>query len=882
MDMNTNVLKNSGKILKRKAKRSKWLGEISLVSSDEDTSRDHLTKQGKNRGCENLVEIITSDEEDNIKNAKLGTKRALGHADPPSTPPKKSKITESGKNITKQQKCLSRKRVETSKPLTAKTSKRVVDENVDESKKINPVWEDYEILTDRNDISPQTAKNLIKLFDEGVSIPFIARYRKSVTQNMSPDALREVKKSYDDISNLRDKISAAAKTIQRAGKFTDQIRQQISRVKNFEELEFICAPFKSECRDTKANKARKLGLEGLAHQLLNNSNAVDITSYVNCAIDGLKSVEEIEMGVVDIISTDIVLDPDVLKFIREMRSKQIFYLKVSERQKRETKNEKSQKVAAGKGEKKYDLYIGKEFRMDLLKPHQILAINRGELQKCLSVKVKFPEFFAKQFKNLCLKKWFHSSSSDYLRQNIINKAIDQAYNKFFKPHVTRHIRSELTRQAHRASYDVFSVNLKQLLLTPPLKGKIILGVDPGFRNGCKLALISATGTLLEYNVIYVHRNKSEAETILKQMLLKYECELIALGNGHGCRDAEIFISDLIKTHSFGNLNVRYTIICEDGASIYSCSTEAAKEFPNMDPNIISAISLARRVQDPMAELVKVDPAHLGIGMYQHDLKKKELATALGEVVSECVSFVGVDLNTTSVSLLRHVAGLTEKKAKLIIRHREQNGAFTSRSELRDVSTIGEKTFQQCAGFLYVGPTDGEDKHFYKSKETTPLDRTIIHPESYEVAKRIISRIGLQESDIGSESFIKTIKQKYSCVDANTLSQELGTSKDIVQLILDSLSQRLNYDLRQKIGTTPLFKQEVTCFESLSLGLVLTGRITNVTHFGAFVDVGVGSNGLIHVTKMNGLVLNIGDKVETKVLDVDRNKKHIALEALAIV
>ncbi|KAK9876925.1 hypothetical protein WA026_015960 [Henosepilachna vigintioctopunctata] len=763
----------------------------------------------------------------------------------------------------------------------AKSSKKLKSVAEDVLYDTEPVWQNFELLSQENSIQPDTAQSLIKLFEDGNTIPFIARYRRNVIGNMSPEELRLVKDHYEEICCLRSKLKTVVKTIQKNGLLNNDLRKSLSSVRTAEELELLYAPFKPESKRTLSERAKALGLDKPAYNILNDICEEYLENYIQSNKDGLKTLGEVEKGIINIIASVIGSDTEILSHVRELRTSHYFFIetkKLNIKGRTLTKKDVNNKPV---DESKYRLYYDFKITSDNIKPHQVLAINRGENQKVLSVKIEVPEFLIKNFKNFCMKKFLNTSSNKQ-KQRIVKEAINDSYTRLVQPLLIRELRSTLKGMAEKTSIETFSKNLKQLLLAQPIKGKLILGLDPGFANGCKLALIDETGTLLDHNTIYPFKTfknaKSDSEYTLKKMLHQHKCELIALGNGTACRETETWLSELIGANVFSPLKLTYTIVNEDGASIYSCSPEAKKEFPKLDPHIISAVSLARRVQEPLAELVKIEPQHLGVGMYQHDLRKKQLNEALNEVVSECVSFVGVDLNTASQCLLKGVAGLSDKKASQIINYREENGPFIHRRELLKVKGIGEKVFQQCSGFLRIGPINLEEEAiFYKKSNTTKLDRTIIHPESYDMTKTLMKELNLKEKDIGSREFIEKIKNVSKNLDIDELSRKYDTNKDSVKLILDTLGKSLNYDLRLEYNITPLFKKGIKSIEDLKIGNVLSGRISNVTSFGCFVDIGVHFNGLIHLSKLKGKQLQIGDRVEVEVLSIELDRKRISLK-----
>ncbi|KAJ8967501.1 hypothetical protein NQ314_002816 [Rhamnusium bicolor] len=664
-----------------------------------------------------------------------------------------------------------------------------------------PDWNDSMLLAEQKNLDYKIAENVIKLFENGNTIPFIARYRRDATGNMSPEMLREVKESFEEICHLKSKINTTIKSLNKLGQLNPQLHRAIKSVRTTEELEIIYAPFKPGGKRTLAERAKELGLEEPAMNILNNIK-VDLNHYIIPGKKELSKKEDVEKGVIHIIAYVIATDTELLSYLRELRGQVNFMLETKKSQSKQDSKIKivDKKNAKGltKGkqidESKFENYFDYKIPVKYIKPHQILAINRGENQKILSVKVVVPDYLFNKFSQFCNNKWVRNGNFDFNRNRLIEEAIKDSYNRLVQPFIIREIRAELKTQAEKSSCDVFSVNLKHLLLIAPLKGKPILAIDPGYTNGCKLALVSPTGYLLSHDVIFPHKGyegKKNAASILKNMLEEYK------------------------------------------SSASWCWHVSAR------------------------------------------FKKKQLEESLNEVVSECVSFVGVDLNTASRCLLRHIAGLSEKRATNIIDHREKNGPFLYRKQITDVAGIGARVFEQCAGFLRVGPTDAKEAmHFYKKPKTTKLDCTYIHPESYSVANKIIKKINLSPGEIGESSFIDSVKSKN--FDNAELSKELGTSEETVKLILETLCKPLNYDLRCEISQVPLFKKGLTSIYQISTGTIVTGRVKNVTHFGCFVDIGVENDGLIHNSKLNGCNLQIGNRVEAKVINIEISKKKNCL------
>ncbi|CAG9826823.1 unnamed protein product [Diabrotica balteata] len=745
-------------------------------------------------------------------------------------------------------------------------------------------WKDHELLAENMSLSKHIAWNVINLFNDGSTIPFIARYRRTQTGNMTPEDLRDVKSAYDDICVLKQKIKTVVNTLEKTGQKNKQIELIVKSSKSLEELEIIYAPYKPEAKRTLAERAKSLGLEEPATALFNNTCAVDLSQWVDVSKEELKSLEDVQNGVIHIIAHKISTDSDMLSFLRDLRQNVNFTLETKKLHAKQPKAKTKKSVIQEKpiDELKFQVYFDYSIPVKFIKPHQVLAINRGEHHKVLSVKINPPPYLVDTYKKFCLQKYINRGVYNEDRRTLVGDACIDAFSRLLLPSMVREVRSELKTMAEKASYEVFSKNLKQILLAAPIKGERILGIDPGYHHGCKLALISSTGKVLDQGVIFPHSvsedNRDKSKTILKDLLDRHDCSLIGLGDGKASKQTEEWLSHLIRNKYFHPKDVKYTIVTEDGASVYSCSAEAKKEFPDMDTNIISAVSLARRIQDPLAELVKVEPKHLGVGMYQHDLKKKTLEEALDEVVSECVSFVGVDLNTASQCLLRRIAGITDKRATEIIKFREKNGAFICRDQLLKVPGIGPKAFEQCAGFLRIVPTNAASpSKLSKSYKTTKLDQTIIHPESYDLTKKLLKSLKLNEDQIGEETLIQGVQTIKS--ELPEVCEKLDTNVETLNLIIDALEKPLNYDFRTESQNT-FFAVELKDFDDVSVGDKMVGRVKNVTHFGCFVDIGISQDALIHSSKMNGLDLQIGDRVNCVVLTVDKLRQRIGLKAIS--
>ncbi|CAL7952026.1 unnamed protein product [Xylocopa violacea] len=741
-------------------------------------------------------------------------------------------------------------------------------------------WTDIDYVSEKNNITKHVAENVVKLFNDDNTIPFIARYRRNLTGGLEPDELRAVKESLDRAKAIKQRAQTILKNIDKLGQWTPNIHAAIVSAKHLDDLEHVYSLFKPTSKRTLAERAREIGLEPLSNLVLQGQALPSLSSIIDPSKDGLKTEQQILDGIKHIIADVINKDKTVFDKVKELQNECIIQIQTAECK----TSSKSSDTKEKDMHRKYEMYYNFSSSTKYIKPHQILAINRGEAQKILTVKVILPDFFERGFKSHCYRQYRAAMSVSKLHSELLNGSIDYTYIKFIKPLVVRRARSEMKQKAETASIEVFVTNVKQLLLTPPVRGKIILGIDPGFSHGCKLAVISEQGDVLETGVIYPHKKVEESTKVLVNLVNKHKSTILALGNATACRETEMFINKLIKSGGFGSLDVSYTIVDEAGASIYSCSSEAKSEFPNLDTNLISAVSIARRLQDPLAELVKVEPKHLGVGMYQHDLPEKQMSTALNEVVSEAVSFVGVDVNTASQCLLKRVAGLNISRANNIIEWRIEFGPFKNRQQLMDVKGIGSKVFEQCAGFIRILPetsmSDSSEKRktVKKSKHMyNLLDQTWIHPESYKIAEKFLAYCNCNIENLGTTEFIEKIKSHAEAGYA-TLAERFGTNETTVEVIVKGLSMKKDEDIRLKTRS-PLFRKSMFSMKDLEIGALLTGAIRNVTHFGAFVDIGVGRDGLIPMKWMKNSTVSIGQRVEVKVLTVDIERSRINLELI---
>lgn len=706
-------------------------------------------------------------------------------------------------------------------------------------------------ITEELGVKKWQVEAAVKLIDEGNTIPFIARYRKPVTGELNDEQLRSLDERLKYLRNLEEKKASVIDSIAEQGKLTDELKKQIEEAETLVAVDDLYRPYRPK-RRTRATDAKEKGLEPLANiimlQMANKSIEEEAKAYVS-EEKGVEDVAAAIQGAKDIIAESIADNAEYRTAIRNMVAKQ--GMLVSEAKDKETSTV-------------YDNYYEFSESVAKIPGHRILAINRGEKEKVLTVKVEAPDDVIIS----CLEKAVIRNGST--TEAHLKDAIADSYKRLIAPAVEREIRNSLTERAEDSAIKVFGENLKQLLMQPPIAGKNVLGWDPAFRTGCKLAVVDSTGKVLDTVVIFptAPQNKvKEAKETLKKLINKYDISLISLGNGTASRESEAVIVELIK--EIDN-DVQYVIVSEAGASVYSASKLATEEFPNFDVGQRSAASIARRLQDPLAELVKIDPKAIGVGQYQHDMNQKKLGEVLGNVVEDCVNNVGVDLNTASASLLEYVSGINKTLAKNIVEYREENGKFTTRKELLKVSKLGPKAFEQCAGFLRI--SDGKE----------PLDSTSVHPESYDAAKKLIEIMGLNITDIktgGIKGIGKGVLNNKSALE--DMSTKTGTDTITLADIIKELEKPAR-DPRDEMPK-PVLRSDILEMKDLKEGMVLKGTVRNVIDFGAFVDIGVHEDGLVHISQMSDKyikhpleVVSIGDVVEVKIMSVDIQKKRIQL------
>ncbi|KUF26835.1 Tex family protein [Bacillus sp. G1(2015b)] len=700
-------------------------------------------------------------------------------------------------------------------------------------------------------LSTKQIESVIKLLEDGNTVPFIARYRKEQTGSLDEVQIQTISERYTYIQNVTNRKEEVIRLIAEQDKLTDELKQKIEQAHKLQEVEDLYRPFKQK-RKTKANVAKAKGLEPLAEYLLTlPSDQIEkkAAAFMNEEKE-VTNVEEALEGAQHIIAEQLADDPDMRKWIRS-----------------ET-YQKGSLVTSGKDvesdEKNvYEMYYDYQEPIKKIVPHRVLAVNRGEKEGILKAAIEPPAENIRFYLDKQVLKGKQTTARPF-----IEAAIDDAYKRLIQPSIEREIRKELTEKAEEQAIHIFAENLRKLLLQPPMKGKRVLGVDPAFRTGCKLAVVDDTGKVHHIGVIYPHppvQKKAEAKQKLKEIIQSSNIEVIAIGNGTASRETEQFIADLIQEL---DQPVSYLIVNEAGASVYSASALAREEFPDLQVEERSAISIARRLQDPLAELVKIDPKSVGVGQYQHDVSQKQLNSSLTFVVETVVNQVGVNVNTASQALLQYVSGLSKAVAGNIIKRREEIGRFTSRKELKDIPRLGAKTYEQCIGFLRI--TDGQD----------PLDRTGIHPESYKETKQFLRMINMTPDDLGTEQ----LKEKIAEVKLDEAAEQLDIGTITLQDIIDQLT-RPERDPRDEVPK-PLLKTDVLKLEDLKQGMELQGTVRNVVDFGAFVDIGVKQDGLVHISKLSNRfvkhpldVVSVGDIVTVWVDSVDQAKGRVALSML---
>ncbi|MBD3223727.1 MAG: S1 RNA-binding domain-containing protein [Caldithrix sp.] len=712
------------------------------------------------------------------------------------------------------------------------------------------------LIADAFNLKHIQISHTIELLDEGNTVPFIARYRKEKTGSLDENQIRDIEDRIKYLRALEDRKKTILSSIEEQGKLTAELKAKIEKTVRMQELEDLYLPYKPKKR-TRATIAKEKGLQPLAEMILKQ----DITSghieeIANDYINGEKEVAdttEALQGARDIVAEVISDDAEIRKIIRKMTFEEGLL--------------ETDVKAQPEDRTVYEMYYEFHEPISSLPPHRILAINRGETEGILKVTIDAP-----------VEKMIHATESQYIKNpqslftDHLKAAIKDAYNRLIAPSIAREVRNALTEKADEHAISVFATNLKNLLLQPPVSGKIIMGIDPGFRTGCKVAVIDQTGKYLEGDTIYPHPPQNqyfEAKTTIRGLTEKYNVDIIAIGNGTASRETEQMVAELINEIK-PEKKLAYIIVNEAGASVYSASKVAQQEFPDLEASMRGNISIARRLLDPLAELVKIDPKSIGVGLYQHDVNQKLLAQSLNQVVESAVNMVGVDINTASPSLLKYVSGLTSRTATAIIQYRDAVGRFSNRQELKKVPGIGAMAFQQSAGFLRI--TDGDN----------PLDNTAIHPESYDATEKLLQKFKIQDIHSGGQQLKMQLPQSGGTL--NQLLQDLGIGKPTLDDIVENLAKP-GRDPREALPG-PILKSDVLKMEDLKEGMVLKGTVRNVVDFGAFVDIGVKQDGLVHISKMakkfvkNPLnIVAVGDVIEVKVTSIDLQRGRIGLSMI---
>ena len=716
-------------------------------------------------------------------------------------------------------------------------------------------------IAEELNIKLSQAENTIKLIDEGNTIPFIARYRKEVTGGLSDEVLRTFGERLTYLRNLETRKQEVIKSIEEQGKMTDEIQKSVAAAKTLAEVEDIYRPYKQR-KKTRATVAKAKGLEPLAKIIIEQKEKIPIEeiakAYIN--IDKLseedkknkdkvvKTAEDAIQGALDIIAEDI---SDNAKYRKEI--------------KRQCYREGIIKTKAKdlEAESNYEMYYDYGEPLKWIPSHRILAINRGEKEDCIKVTIEKPEDKILEY----IEKDIIKGETQFTQ--MLKDTIKDSFERLIEPSIDREIRVDLTEKAEEKAIKVFGKNAKQLLLGAPIKGKTVMGFDPAYRTGCKIAIIDETGKVLDYTTVYPTEPQNDVEGAKKELLKlidKDKVDMIAIGNGTASRESEMFVSDLIKEAS---RPVHYVIVSEAGASVYSASKLATEEYPDINVSIRGAISIARRLQDPLAELVKIDPKAIGVGQYQHDVNQKKLAESLTGVVEDSVNKVGVDVNTATPSLLSYVSGINNTIAKNIVKYRDTNGKLKERKELLKVPKLGKVAYEQCAGFLRI--PDGKN----------PLEITAVHPESYEATEKLLKSIGFDKEDLRDKEKSAELRQKLKTIDIPKMAKELDIGEMTLSDIIEELSKP-GRDPREDMPK-PILRQDVLKLGDLKEGMILTGTVRNVVDFGAFVDIGVKYDGLVHISELSDKfvknpsdVVAVGDIVKVKVIKIDKERKKVSL------
>ncbi len=706
------------------------------------------------------------------------------------------------------------------------------------------------IIADELKVRASQVDATIKLIDEGNTIPFIARYRKEVTGGLSDEQLRILGERLNYLRNLENRKEEVKNSIEEQGKLTDEIVKALGEAKILAEVEDIYRPYKQKKR-TRATIAKEKGLEPLAQVIIEQNENEDIYDIATKYIDidkEINTAEEAIKGAMDIIAENISDNPNYRKEIKRICYRDGLIVTKA------AKNEKSS----------YEMYYDFSEKVNRIPSHRILAINRGEKEEFLKVKIEKPEDVILNF----IQKDIIKDNNQQVA-NILIETILDSFKRLIEPSIDREIRSDLTEKAEEKAIKVFGQNAKQLLLGAPIKNLTVIGFDPAYRTGCKIAVIDETGKLLATTTVYPTEPQNDVDGAKRELLKlinKYNVNMIAIGNGTASRESEMFVSDLIKNVKH---EIHYAIVSEAGASVYSASKLATEEYPDINVSLRGAISIARRLQDPLAELVKIEPKAIGVGQYQHDVNQKKLTESLTGVVEDAVNKVGVDVNTATPSLLSYVAGINKTIANNIVKYRDENGKLKERKELLKVPKLGKVAFEQCAGFIRI--FDGNN----------PLEITAVHPESYAQTEKLLKNIGYSKDDLLNKDSLKEIRQKLSNISTNELAKELEIGEMTLKDIIEELSKP-GRDPREEMPK-PILRNDVLKFEDLKEGMILTGTVRNVIDFGAFVDIGVKHDGLVHISELSDKfvknpseIVSIGDIVKVKVIKIDTEKQKVSL------
>ena len=710
------------------------------------------------------------------------------------------------------------------------------------------------IIAEELNVKVSQVEAAVRLIDEGNTIPFIARYRKEATGGLSDEILRELGERLTYLRNLEARKEEVKNAIENQGKLTDEIVISLTLAKTLSEVEDIYRPYKQKKR-TRATIAKEKGLEPLSNTIyeqLEKRPIEEIAKEYISTEKGVETIEEVLSGAKDIIAEVISDEPKYRKEIKRLCYRE---------GKIETKMAKEEKS-------NYEMYYDFSENLKHIPSHRILAINRGEKEEFLKVKIEKPE---EQILAYIQKDIIKDRSSQFAQ--ILEETILDSWKRLIEPSIEREIRSDLTEKAEEQAIKVFGQNAKQLLLGAPLKGLTVIGFDPAYRTGCKIAIIDETGKLLDTTTIYPTEPQNDVEGAKKTlipMIAKYDVDMFAIGNGTASRESELFVADVIKEvkEKYGK-ELHYAIVSEAGASVYSASKLATEEYPDINVSLRGAISIARRLQDPLAELVKIEPKAIGVGQYQHDVDQKNLSESLIGVVEDAVNQVGVDVNTATPSLLSYVAGINKTIANNIVKYRDENGKLKERKELLKVPKLGKVAYEQCAGFIRV--FDGKN----------PLEVTAVHPESYEIAEKVLQSIGYQTKDLTDKEKIKEIRQKLHSLSISKVAKELEVGEMTLKDIVEELAKP-GRDPREEMPK-PILRSDVFKFEDLKEGQILTGTVRNIVDFGAFVDVGVKHDGLVHISEMSDSfvknpsdIVSVGDIVKVKVIDIDKERQKVKL------